>query len=105
MNKPLVDRIPFAKILIGLVVLFLVSLGMCGLTAVSMAHGGNAHGVGGVAEKMLVFGIVGTVVSIVGVPLTAVIWVVMTVVSRSMHKEPEPDKDSDNRGKGGDAND
>ena len=90
MNKPLVDRIPFAKILIGLVVLFLVSLGMCGLTVVSMGHAGNAHGVGQVLEKMVALGIIGTIVSIVGVPVTAVIWVVMTVVSRAAHKDSDP---------------
>jgi len=90
MNKPLVDRIPFAKILIGLVVLFLVSLGMCGLAVVSMGHAGNAHGVGRVLENTLGFGMIGMVVSFVLIPVTGVIWVVMTVVSRMMRKDSEP---------------
>ncbi len=90
MTKPLVDRIPFAKILIGFVIVFLVSLGLCGLSVVSMGHAGGAPSGGGMPEKALVIGIVCMVVSVVGVPLTAVIWVVMTVVSRSMHKDSEP---------------
>jgi predicted metal-binding membrane protein len=90
MNKPLVDRIPFAKILIGLVVIFLISLGMCGLGALSLGHGGRAPSGGGMPEKALVIGIVCMVVSVVGVPLTAVVWVVMTVASRMMHKDSEP---------------
>ncbi|MGA7858805.1 MAG: hypothetical protein WCA11_12795 [Terracidiphilus sp.] len=90
MSKPLVDRIPFAKILIGLAVVFLISLGMCGLGALSLGHGGRGQGVGAMPGMALVIGIVCMVVSVVGVPLTAIVWIVMTVVSRHTHKDSEP---------------
>jgi hypothetical protein len=63
---------------------------MCGLGALSLGHGGRAQGVGGMTEKALVIGIVCMVVSLVGVPLTAIVWIVMTVVSRYTHKDSEP---------------
>ena len=39
MSKPLVDRIPFAKILIGLAILFGLSLGLCGLCMAQIWNG------------------------------------------------------------------
>lgn len=91
MSNPLVDRIPFPKILIGLSILLLISMGLCGLTALSAGHGQRAHmGVDPMLEKMLLVGVVGAIVSIVGIPVIAVIWVMMTVVSRLTRKDSEP---------------
>ena len=54
MSKPLVDRIPFAKILIGLAILFGLSLGLCGLSIAQIWNGkkcasgdGSSHEPGG----------------------------------------------------------
>lgn len=67
--------------------MFCISLGMCGLTIVSMGQAGKAHpGFGRVFENMLGFDMVAMVLSAVGIPVTALIWVAMTVVSRLSNK-------------------
>jgi hypothetical protein len=82
-SKPLVDRIPFAKIVTMLAVVFGISLGMCGLMGVFSARLGSAQ------EVAVVFGVLGAggiLISVVGLVATIALWVVLSVV-RSLRRK------------------
>ncbi len=82
MNKALVDRIPFAKILIGFAVGAFISLGLCGVDAVyemRMAEAGK-YAMQHLFANLGLVGLVGIVVSFLGLFLTAILWVVIIVV-------------------------
>jgi hypothetical protein len=88
MSQPLVDRIPFARILIGLAIVFAISLGLCGLTARAVLHGRTApSGLDLFLEKTAVYDLLGMLLSAAGVLITCVVWIVMSVVSRARNKE------------------
>jgi hypothetical protein len=87
MTEPLVDRIPFAKILIGLAAVFLVALGLCGLTAGSELRRHTVPtGMDHFLEQAVVYDILAMVLSIGGIVIIAVVWTIMTVVSRAAGK-------------------
>ena len=87
MSRPLAERVPFAKILIGLVVVFLLSLGMCGVTLVFSVQGGNRRSA---AARLLTqaFGVevVGMVLAAAGILVISIVWVVAVVVGSSSKK-------------------
>jgi NCAIR mutase (PurE)-related protein len=94
MNKPLVDRIPFAKILVGLSVVFVLSLGTCGLTASlsSMSHSQqNGYVV------VMIAGLAGTLLSVLGVFVTAIVWVIMAVAGSASRKNSAAQRPLDER--------
>jgi hypothetical protein len=88
MSKPLVDRIPFAKIVVALAVAFGLGLGLCGLDFFLLVRGGGTHtqgfGVGAVGVLSL------TVLSLsaIGLVVTVILWVVLAVVASANRKEP-----------------
>jgi hypothetical protein len=82
MGERLVDRIPFAKILIGFAVGALLSVGLCGVDAVyemRMSEEGK-YAMQHVFANMGLVGLVGLVVSVLGLFATAFLWVVLIVV-------------------------
>ena len=84
MTKPLVDRIPFAKILIGLAAVFMVALGLCGLTArAALQRHTVPTGLDHFLEQTVGYDVLAMVLSILGIVLIAVVWIIMTVVSRA----------------------
>jgi hypothetical protein len=83
MSKPLVDRIPFAKIITVLAIAFGVSLGLCGLNLVLSVNGERLPqpftqllGITSFAE------IAGIVLSALGLVVTVILWVVLSITSR-----------------------
>jgi hypothetical protein len=77
MNERLVDRIPFAKIITVLAIIFGVSLGLCGVTAMfasRMRTNSNFLVSFGMIELV---GILGSAAGLVG---TTALWVVLTAV-------------------------
>jgi hypothetical protein len=77
MSEPLVDRIPFAKIITVLAIIFGVSLGLCGMTAfISSREGasGNYFVVFGIIELIAMAG------SAAGLILTTIVWVVLSMI-------------------------
>jgi protein-S-isoprenylcysteine O-methyltransferase Ste14 len=86
MRERLVDRIPFAKIVIGLAIVFLVSLGLCGLTLVLSE---------GVSSNFASLGIVelfAMALSAVGLILTTIVWVTLAAVGSFGKKVSQPQK-------------
>ena len=82
MSKPLVDRIPFAKILIGLAIVFGLSLGLCGLGMVAVWNGKSVSGgVGNLLNKAAGYEVLAMVLSAGGILATAILWAVLMVVS------------------------
>jgi amino acid transporter len=89
MSKPLVDRIPFAKILVVLAVVFVLSLGTCGLTA-SLSSSSHSQQNGYVV--VMIAGLAGTLLSGLGVLVTTIIWVIMSVAASSSRKNSAPQR-------------
>jgi len=84
MGKPLVDRIPFAKILVALAIAFGVALGLCGLNWALDASGFDKSnqpfpGTVFVVTGLLEIGVM--LLSAVGLVLTAVFWAVLRGLS------------------------
>ncbi len=87
MRERLVDRIPFAKIVIGLAVVFFVSLGLCGLTFAFVSRGGSgAFANLGIAELL------GMVLSAAALILTVFVWVILIAVGSFGDKVSQPQK-------------
>jgi hypothetical protein len=88
MSNPLVNRIPFAKILLGFTLVFVISLGMCGLTGVSTWQGGKIPpGMNRFLEQTVGYDIEFMFLSAVGLVLTILVWVVMTIVNSFVHRK------------------
>jgi protein-S-isoprenylcysteine O-methyltransferase Ste14 len=85
MSKPLVDRIPFAKIVVVLAIVFVLSLGTCGLTASLSSHSGSQQNAFVVA---MIAGLAGTLLAGFGLLITTVVWVIAVATGSSSRKEP-----------------
>jgi hypothetical protein len=76
MSERLIDRIPFAKITTVLAVVFGISLGLCGVTAI-LSSGGNSG-----SGYLFGFGMLELVAlggSVVGLLLTLLVFVVLSI--------------------------
>ena len=79
MDKRLVERIPFAKILAVLAATFVISLGLCGLTfAFGVGGNGNSGAIVGSLENLELDGMA---FSAVGLILMAAVWGIVAAVS------------------------
>jgi hypothetical protein len=86
MRERLVDRIPFAKIVVGLAIIFFVSLGLCGLTFALSSAGNNGLVNLGIIE------LVAMALSAAALVLTAIVWVILIVVGSFGGKVSQPQK-------------
>jgi len=89
MGKRLVDRIPFAKILIALAIVFILSLGLCGASLVMTMRGMPAS-TGQLMDKAAGWDLVVMVLSVLGLVVTGIAWVVAAVVSGSVREVSQP---------------
>jgi hypothetical protein len=94
MSKSLVNRIPFAKIVVVLAIVFVLSLGTCGLTA-SLSSSSHSQQNGYVV--VMIAGLAGTVLSVLGMLVTAIVWVIMSVTASSSRKNSEPQRQLDEK--------
>jgi membrane protein implicated in regulation of membrane protease activity len=91
MREQLVDRVPFAKILIALAIAFLLSLGLCGLSGVFALGGSAAHvRVGSLVGPAAGFGLLGMTLSAAALILTCMVWVVLKAVGSFSKKVSQP---------------
>jgi hypothetical protein len=88
MSKPAADRIPFAKILVGLAVAFGIGLGLCGLDFVLLLRASQTRTPGFGVAPVGVMSLVVLSLSAIGLFVTTIVWVVLAVVDRTNHKEP-----------------
>lgn len=108
MSKPLVDRIPFAKIVIVLAISFGVALGLCGLN-LALVTSGVARGNNGFGGP--IFGYLGILelavmaLAAVGLLVTTALWVVLSAVSGFSRKGTEPQKLFDDKDEDGSSSD
>jgi hypothetical protein len=92
-SKSFVERIPFAKILIGLVLVFLVSLGLCGVSFVLTLQSTNGHsGNGNSLSHAIGYELVVMVLSAAGILVTCIVWIVAVVVGNSREKVSQSQK-------------
>ena len=91
MGKPLIGRIPFAKIVIALAIVFVISFGLCGLTAVSVMKGASANSpVSKLLDNAVPYELTGMLLSVVGLVLTVIVWVVVAAFGLGRERsEPE----------------
>ena len=96
MSKPLVDRIPFPKIFTVLAIVLGISLGLCGLTTFVSLGAGNGR------SLLMTLGILelgAIVLSLVGLLVTVVAWIVLAPVAGFSRKESDTQRlfdDADN---------
>jgi hypothetical protein len=86
MRDRLIDRIPFAKILIGLAIVFIVSLGLCGITFIFSGSGSGAFASLGILELGAM------ALSAAGLILTTIVWVTLAAVGSFGEKVSQPQK-------------
>jgi membrane protein implicated in regulation of membrane protease activity len=94
MSERLVDRIPFAKIVTVLAIVFGISLGLCGITFVLSMGGGRSGGF------LMGFGILELVVlgvSLAGLLLTLLVFVTLSIFGSFSGKVSQPQKLLDER--------
>jgi len=90
MTKPLVNRIPFAKIVIGLVIVFILSLGLCGVSVVVALQPGMPHRWARLVNQAAGLDMVVLVLSAFGLVVTVIAWVVLAIVRSSVRKVSQP---------------
>jgi hypothetical protein len=88
MNKPLVDRIPFAKIVVGLAVAFVLGLGLCGLDFFLLLRESQTHSRGFAVAPVGVASLTLQILSAIGLVVTIIVWVVLAIMASSSRKEP-----------------
>ncbi len=91
MSKPLIGRIPFAKVVIVLAIVFVISFGLCGLTAVSVMKGSPTNSpVSKLLDVAVPYELIGMLVSGLGLVLTVIVWVVVAAFGLGRDRsEPE----------------
>lgn len=99
MSKPLVDRIPFAKIVTVLAIAFGIGLGLCGLSAVLPSSGEGFH-----LNPLSLPSVLIMVLSFLGLIMTLIVWIITRAIGGFSAKGSSPqtlfgnsDEDSDNR--------
>ena len=92
MSKPLLDGIPFAKIITVLAIAFGIGLGLCGLDAALL--GGLRSPANEFGPNTIVGGIgaFAMLLSAAALVVTIFIWVVTVVVGSFSHKNSEPQR-------------
>jgi hypothetical protein len=99
MSKPLVDRIPFAKILVVLAVAFGLGLGLCGLDFFLLLRGSQTHTQGFGVGPIGVLSLTVLILSGIGLVVATIVWVVLAVAGSASRKNSEPQQlldDKDN---------
>jgi hypothetical protein len=89
MSKRLVDRIPFAKILVIFSVIFVISLGLCGASVAFSSSNSAALGNGTVFVMLMILDGAVMVISGAGAFLTAIVWVIAAIASGPAHKSDD----------------
>lgn len=80
MGEPLVDRVNFARIVTVLAIVFGISIGMCGLTAVFSSRLGGAESI---AVALGFIELIAMGLSALGLVLTVVVWVIASIFKGS----------------------
>jgi quinol-cytochrome oxidoreductase complex cytochrome b subunit len=96
MTNPKGKIFTFAKVVTVLAIVFILSLGMCGLSAaISSASSGQND----IYAVTMVIGLVGMVVSGLAVFVTLPLWLIVALASGSSRKAAEPQKPYDGNDK------
>ncbi|HTB98396.1 MAG TPA: hypothetical protein VK716_15405 [Terracidiphilus sp.] len=92
MTPPLVDRIPFPKIVIVLASSFGISLGLCGLGAFAGGALRGSASSSGVMVVLLIGGAALMLLSAIGLVLTVFFWIVLSLAARGSAGRNDPQK-------------
>lgn len=85
MRKRLVDRIPFAKIMLVLAAALILSIGSCGLSFIFTSSRGAS-------DPLALIGLVGFLGSLAGLAVTSLAWAILAIVGSSGEKVSQPQK-------------
>jgi uncharacterized membrane protein len=98
MSKSLAERIPFVKILIVLVIVFALSLGLCGMGFVLDWRGAKVPpAIGRLMGQAVGYELLGMILSAVGILVTVVAWIVAAVVGSFSKKVSQPQNIANDR--------
>ena len=84
----LLEHINFAKVAIVLALVFVVALGLCGLTG----YIGSKPGASGATLPLGILELVAMILSAVGLMVTLVAWVIVSILRTFGYKEHEPQR-------------
>jgi hypothetical protein len=88
MSSPTKRHSVFVRIFIGLSILFFVSLGLCGMNGVFASFSDRLSNNGAVVATVLVIEIGGILVSVLGLFVTGIVWLIM--LATGSHTTPPP---------------
>jgi hypothetical protein len=93
MSGIFVDRIPFAKILVVLIIVFGLSMGLCGVAFVTYWQGEEMPSrVGPLMSRAMGLDVAVMVLSAGGIAVTGVVWVMAVTVSGFRRKVSQSEK-------------
>jgi len=97
MSQPLIERIPFAKMITLLAIIFGVSLGTCGMTALVSSRMPNGAAL---FVFLAILELIAALLSAAGLVLTVIMWIVLSAVNSLSRKRSEPQQlfDDSNNG-------
>jgi hypothetical protein len=88
MNKPLVERIPFAKIAVILAVTAAVSVGLCGV-GVALLQFSNRPGLEGKLSILsLAIGAIAFWLSVLGLVAVFAVWIILAIIQGNQRSGP-----------------
>jgi predicted ABC-type sugar transport system permease subunit len=91
MGKPLIRHITFVKILIVLAIVFVISFGLCGITAASVMKGTPTNSpVSKLLDNAVPFELGGMLLSGVGIVGTLIAWAVVGVIAQGRSEPQRP---------------
>jgi cytochrome bd-type quinol oxidase subunit 2 len=99
LSQPLVNRIPFAKIVTVLAIVFGVALGTCGVTfVVGLATDGSANrALSSVVGVLAPVELIVLALSAIGLVFTLAAWVILTITANVTRRANEPQRIFDDR--------
>lgn len=89
----LLDHINFAKVAIVLAIVFVIALGLCGVTG----YIGSRPGASGATLPFGIVELAAMILSAAGLVLTLVAWVIVSILRVFGYKEQEPQRLFDNK--------
>ena len=90
MTEPLVRRIPFTKIVVILAVTFGIGFGMCGLSAFVAGAMHSSRSAGNFLAIVMIIDAGVIVLSAIGLVLTVIVWVILSIIGRSSVNQSAP---------------
>lgn len=90
MNKPLVDRIPFGKIVAVLAACLGIGLGLCGINLFISSHSAGESGRAFGLRPLFGFSSLLVVLSVLGLTIALIMWALLAIAGNLTRSGSEP---------------